>query len=288
MELIVQQNYTSGHGDAIMAMTDYLNVVYDLKRMGFNTKLILTLNGNLYFKSKTPLDYFDLNYTSIFDEIKVIKEPIMEYKYENFTCVFTHSSARPGAHYWDLFISNDSLDLFRKNYEVKQYSMNGLVNNDLPKIKPKLSDSILEEYKKIIKEKEIKTYNSIYFRTQDLQEELDFLESKKEKIKEIIENNSKTFICSNSYSFKNYVKSLNNKNVFYLTLPLENEIGGNHLNHQELEDSILHERNIYTLLDMLILGESSEIDFFTTWNRYSNFLVFAGLNKIKIRLIGKG
>lgn len=148
MELIVQQNYTSGHGDAIMAMTDYLNVVYDLKRMGFNTKLILTLNGNLYFKSKTPLDYFDLNYTSIFDEIKVIKEPIMEYKYENFTCVFTHSSARPGAHYWDLFISNDSLDLFRKNYKVKQYSMNGLVNNDLPKIKPKLSDSILEEYKK--------------------------------------------------------------------------------------------------------------------------------------------
>jgi hypothetical protein len=63
---------------------------------------------------------------------------------------------------------------------------------------------------------------------------------------------------------------------------LEDKIGGNHLNHQELEDSILHGRNIYTLLDMFILGESSEIDFFTTWNRYSNFLVFAGLNKVKI------
>lgn len=125
----------------------------------------------------------------------------------------------------------------------------------------------------------LKVLKTIYFRTQDLQEELNFLEKYKGKIEEIITNNKKTFICSNSISFKTFVKTLNNPNVIFFTIPLEEQIGGNHLNHQELDDEVLHQRNIYTLLDMYALGQVNEIDFFTTWGRYSNFLFFSGVNR---------
>lgn len=279
MRLIVQHNYTSGHGDGIMAMIDYMNTVSDLKKLGFNGILKMSLARNFYFKNTTPLDYIDKKSFEMFDEIEITENPFTNVKQDGYTCVFTHAGASPAAHYWDLYIDDDSVNYFNENYKIKQYHMGGLVNGDLPLFFPKFNFEILEKYENLKIKNNIKKYNAIHFRTQDLQEELDFLEKNKNKIKKIVENSNKLFICSNSIEFKKYVKSLKNDNVFYWELPLEEEIGGNHLEHYKLEGSILHERNIFTFLDMWTLGNAKEIFFFTTWKRHSNFLVFGPLNK---------
>lgn len=281
MKLIVQHNYTSGHGDALMGMIDFMNVVNDLKKIGFKTHLKISLSRNYYFKEKTPLDYVNIDCLDMFDVIEVTNNIFTEMNEEGYTCVFTHSNAKPSQHYWDLFIDNDSVGFFYNNYKIKQYDMNGLVNGNLPLLYPKLNSEIINNYEKIRTEKEIDSYDAIYFRTQDLLDELDFLEENKEKIIQIVNNSTKLFFCSNSVEFKKFVKSLDiDKNkLFYWELPLEEKIGGNHLEHYKLDSDVLHSRSIYTFLDMWTLGNAKKIHFFTTWGRLSNFLIYVPLNK---------
>jgi hypothetical protein len=282
MKLIVQQNYTSGHGDAIMAMVDYMNVVSDLKKMGYHCVLQFSLARNFYFKNKTPLDYFDISSFSMFDEIKVTEDPFTETHVNGYTCVFTHAGAKPAAHYWDLFVDDDSVSFFQQNYKIKQYSMGSLVSGDVPFYKPILKTEILNIHNNFISENKIDEFSAIHFRTQDLQEEVDFLESKKSIINKIIDSEKNVFVCSNSSEFKKYIRSMERKNVFYWELPLENEIGGNHLEHYKLEDETLHQRCFFTYLDMWTLGCANRIFMFTTWGRHSNFLAYGALNKSEI------
>jgi hypothetical protein len=282
MELIVQHNFNTGFGDGLFAMTDYLNNVYNLKKLGYRTKLKFNLNGNLYFKSHTPLDYLDRKIFEIFDEISFNENIFYETNHDGFTCVFTHAHANPGQHYWDLFVDNDSLNFYYENHIIENYNMINMISGKKPKIIPLLSSEILDNFNQFVLNNNITEYKSIYFRTQDLDEELDFLESKKEELIEILNKNQKIFICSNSKEFKNFVKNLNLNNVYYWELPLENEWGGNHLLHQRIDDENLHQRTIYTLLDMWTLCSGKEIYFFTTWGRYSNFMVYAPINNCKI------
>jgi hypothetical protein len=222
----------------------------------------------------------------MFDEIKITNSPYDKTEVDGYTCVFTHANANPAAHYWDLFVDNESLDFFKKNYKIKQYHMGGLVSGDLPEYKPHVISKIKDIYNEFIKTNNIVEFSSIHYRTQDLQEELEFLEKNKLKINEIVNSGENIFICSNSSEFKKYVKSLNNKNVFYWELPMEDVMGGNHLDQYHLDNETLHQRCFYTLLDMWTLGKSKKIHAFTTWGRHSNFLVYGAINKSEIFLHG--
>ena len=275
MKLVVQHNFNTGFGDGVFAMMDYLNTVHDLKEMGFETKLVFNMRGNLYFKSKNQLDYLDRSSFYMFDEIEFTHTPFMNRNEEGYTCVFTHGNANPGAHFWDLFIDDESVNFFEQNYSISQYNMDALINKKPFKVFPKLVDEILIKYDEFIKENNIGEFDAIYYRTQDLQEELDFLEKNKPELMRILETDKRLFICSNGIEFKNYIKSFNKPNVFFWDIPLGESIGGNHLEHYKVDPDVLHQRCIYTLLDMWTLGNAKEIHFFTTWGRYSNFLFYA-------------
>lgn len=286
MELIIQANFNQGYGDGFMAMCDYMKVTKDLKSIGYRTKLNFWLNRNFYYKSKSPLDYIDLSCLDMFDEIQIINNPMTKRNENGFTCVFTHAGAEPSLHYWDLFINDESVNFYQEKYNVVQFSMNNMVGGNIPEIYPKLSSEILNKYNEFITENNLLDYDTIYFRTQDLQDEPNFIQSYEDKINEIIDRGRDIFVCSNSYELKKLIKKINKKNVFYYNVPLEEKMGGNHYNHQTINEEDLHNRNIYTLLEMWTLGKSNEIFFFTTWRRYSNFLLFAPIHKSKIHYYG--
>lgn len=282
MKAIVQHNFNTGFGDGLFAMTDYITNAKKLKELGFKIKLEFNLSLNLYFKDKSPIDYLDKESFNMFDEIVTTNNPIYETNKNGYTCVFTHANAKPGQHYWDLFINDESLDFYYKNHIIENFNMNSMVSGKLPSVFPKLSSEILEKYNEFVKTNNLYDFDAIYFRTQDLDEELDFLESKKERLNQIINSGRKIFFCSNSKEFKKYIKSFNNENLYYWEIPLEDEWGGNHLLHQRIDNENLHQRTIYTLLDMWTLCCSKNIHFFTTWGRYSNFMIYAPINNSKI------
>lgn len=286
MKLIIQANFNQGYGDGFMAMCDYMRVATDLKKLGYDTNLNFWLNRNYYYKSKSPLDYIDIECLNMFNTIQIINKPLTKIKEDGYTCVFTHAGAGPSLHYWDLYVDDESVEFFNKNYKVVQFCMNDMVRGIIPDLYPKLNSEILNKYDEFLKKNKVLDYDTIYFRTQDLQDEPNFIQSYENQINEIIDRGRNIFVCSNSYELKKLIKKINKKNVFYWELPLEEKMGGNHYNHQTISDDDLHSRNIYTLLDMWTLGKSNEIFFFTTWRRYSNFLLFAPIHKSKINYFG--
>lgn len=282
MKAIIQHNFNTGWGDALFAMTDYINNSIEMKKNGFKVELNFNLKGNLYFKSKTPLDYLNLQSFGVFDKINFDSEVLYDDTQNVLSCVYTFSNARPSQHYYDIFVDSDFVDFFKENIEISHFNMIKIIEGDKPKTYPALNNEILSIFNSFKENNNIKDFNAIYVRTQDLQEEIDFLEKIKPKLDNILKDEDKIFICSNNKEFKNYINSLNNKNVVSWQLPLEDVWGGNHLNHQMIDDENLHNRNVFTFLDMWTLGMAKNIHFFTTWNRYSNFLFYAPLNNANI------
>jgi len=278
MKAIIQHNFNTGWGDGLFAMTDYINNTIELKKLGYEVELRFNIRTNLYFKSKGPLDYLDASIFNIFDKISINSDFLYLDEQDGFSCVFTFANAKPGQHFYDIFVESHSKQFYTDNMNVFHFNMINMVNGNLPNVYPTLNLEILKKFNDFISENNLDDYESIYFRTQDLQEELDFLENNKKIINEILSDSKKFFICSNSKEFKKYIKSLQNPNVYYWEIPLEEEWGGNHLLHQKIDDETLHQRNIYTFLDMWTLGRSKKINFFTTWGRYSNFLFYAPIN----------
>jgi|694.fasta_scaffold60901_3 hypothetical protein len=282
MKAIIQHNFNTGWGDGLFAITDYLNNTIELKKLGYEVELRFNIRTNLYFKSKKPLDYLEEEIFSIFDKISINSDFLYLDEQDGFSCVFTFANAKPGQHFYDIFVESSSKQFYSDNMKVCHFNMINMINGNLPNVYPILNSEIQKKFEDFIRINDLVDYDSIYFRTQDLQEELEFLDSNKKTINEILSDNKKLFICSNSKEFKNYVKSLKNPNVYFWEIPLEDEWGGNHLLHQRIDDDILHERNIYTFLDMWTLSKSKKIHFFTTWGRYSNFLFYAPINGSQI------
>lgn len=278
MKAIIQHNFNTGWGDGLFAMTDYINNTIELKKLGYEVELRFNIRTNLYFKSKEPLDYLDNKIFEIFDKISINSDFLYLDEQDGFTCVYTFANAKPGQHFYDIFVESTSKKIFQENIRIHHYNMINMVNGILPEIYPEINSEIKEKFDKFITSNSLEEYDSIYFRTQDLQEELDFLEKNKKNLEEILSQEKKIFICSNSKEFKNYIKSLKNPNVYFWEIPLEEEWGGNHLLHQKIDDDLLHQRTIYTFLDMWTLSKSKKINFFTTWGRYSNFLFYSPIN----------
>ena len=125
----------------------------------------------------------------------------------------------------------------------------------------------------------IEPYNSIYMRTEDKNDNMDYFNSHKNKIDEIIKNSDRLFACSNGLNFKNYVRNF--ENVITIKLPEEEKYGA-HLQHTYSlfnNMDLVHERTKYTIFEMLIISESKKIDAFCIFGRESNFLFLSAVNK---------
>ena len=286
MKALIQHNISSGFGDTVVAIFEYLNTAQNLINEGYIVDLKINSVRNLYFELESFFKIFDRENYKIFNSIEFIYTPIHDVVFDVYERVYTLSDAHPGAHWWDLFLERNYDNEMLSKIEIYPYQC-----VEFPEYKSIFTKDIMDGYYNETKDKfEDGNYISIYFRTHDLQDDIDFLECNKEKVLEIISKNEKIFVCSNSYKFKLWVKELGIPNVFMFDIPGESEFG----NHYNLDliykldmglilDGVITKnlRTKYTIYDILALGFSSEINHFSSWGRTSNFTFIGKIKGVK-------
>jgi hypothetical protein len=281
MKAIIQHNFTSGLGDAIVAIYEYLETAEKLKILGFEVKLLLNLSSNSYISESDFFKIFDKKKFSVFDYIEITKTPIYQNNFDLYKKIYTLSDVSSGLHWWDLFVDDENFD----KSIITTYPQQSTLS---PPRRDILNNDIYQSYNEIFNKISCNNnYTSIYFRTFDLNDGIEFFDQKKDMVIEILKNNSNVFICSNSFKIKELIKNLGFENIFYFEIPLE-ETFGNHFQSKKnigYTNEIFFEKTKYTLFDMLSLSNSQKIFFFTEWNRTSNFLIFSKINKTNLELL---
>ena len=280
MNAIIQHNFTSGLGDSIVAVHEYIETASNLISNGYRVNLKLNLSKNQYFHDNDFFKVFNRDLYSIFDNIELLSTPIDNEVYNNYNRVYTLANPKPGMHWWDLFINNGT------NIDTSLLSLYPQEFQNTPKKIDIFSADIIDGYKKNISNiSDEVEYESIYVRTLDLHDKIP--SGGIDKVRDILEIGKPTFICSNSYNVKKEIKDLGHTNSFLFDIPEEQKYG-NHFYNRKLDFSdsdVLLERTKFTIYDMIALSESSKINFISDWGRMSNFLILAKINKTTINTI---
>lgn len=280
MKAFIQHNFTSGLGDSIVAIHEYLETASNLIKKGYIVDLKLNLKRNVYLYDNDFFRVFNSDLYSIFNSVEIIDEAINTIKYGNYNRVYTLGNPNPGMHWWDLFIDDGV------NIDESLLSIYPQEQQKAPKKINIFSNQFVEEYQKdAINFIGPQKYDSIYYRTMDLSDNISV--DNKDKIQEILEKGNQTFLCSNSYTIKKEIKDLGYSNCFMFDIPGEQKYG-NHYYGIKLnldENETLLNRTKYTLYDILTLSNSSLVNFFSDWGRASNFLIMAKINKTPINTI---
>jgi hypothetical protein len=278
MRALIQHNFTSGLGDGIVAVFEYIETANNLKNQGYSVDLTLNIKNNVYLYEENFFDLFNKEIFTVFENIDVSSSPINENTYGELTKVYTLGSAPSGSHWWDLFVSNPN------SFEYNWLSIYPYQNEKTPEDIKIFDKNVYEEFSKIKNDYGInKPYTSIYFRTLDLNDKSHLFAKYENLINSIIELNDVIFVCSNSAKIKKLIKDIGGDKIISYNIPYENNFG-NHWNGTKmgLDSYDLFERTKYTVFDMLTLATSDKIYHITEWNRTSNFLIFSKINKVQI------
>jgi hypothetical protein len=286
MEAIIQHNVRAGLGDYTNGMYRYFHLVDKMRENGF-TKIGLYVN----MKESTMFDkdfFFRLYnkslFENIFDEVIVSDIAITNPDYNGLTFFYVNGERQIGFNQFDIFINQSKpiFDYFKNNL--------GLYFSDfiVPKFINFFSDYVMERYERMNVHKN-EEYKSLHFRAKDSRDNVDLYIDHEDEFKDIIFNKGKVFICSNSYKFKEYIKSFNSPNVFMYELPFEQEFG-NHLSglpfNNEFGKDDYEERTIDAAVESLTISDSNEVFSFNFFgNVHSNFLNLAKWKSVNIKIV---
>jgi hypothetical protein len=286
MEAIIQHNVRAGLGDYTNGMYRYFHLVDKLRENGF-TKIGLYVN----MKESTMFDkdfFFRLYnkslFDKIFDEVIVSDVAITNPDYNGLTFFYVNGERQIGYNQFDIFINQSKpiFEYFKNNL--------GLYFSDfiVPKFVNFFSDYVMDRYSQMNIHKN-EQYKSLHFRAKDGRDNVDLYIDHEEEFKDIIFNKGKVFVCSNSYKFKEYIKSFNSPNVFMYELPFEQEFG-NHLSglpfNNEFGKDDYEERTIDAAVESLTISDSNEVFSFNFFgNVHSNFLNLAKWKSVNIKIV---
>jgi hypothetical protein len=223
-------------------------------------------------------------FDKIFDEVIVSDIAITNPDYNGLTFFYVNGERQIGFNQFDIFINQSKpiFDYFKNNL--------GLYFSDfiVPKFVNFFSDYVMESYERMNVNKN-EQYKSLHFRAKDGRDNVDLYIDHEEEFKDIIFNKGKVFICSNSYKFKEYIKSFNSPNVFMYELPFEQEFG-NHLSglpfNNEFGKDDYEERTIDAAVESLTISDSNEVFSFNFFgNVHSNFLNLAKWKSVNIKIV---
>jgi hypothetical protein len=286
VEAIIQHNVRAGLGDYTNGMYRYFHLVNKMRENGF-TKIGLYVN----MKESTMFDkdfFFRLYnkslFETIFDEVIVSDVAITNPDYNGLTFFYVNGERQIGFNQFDIFVNQSTpiFDYFKNN--LRLYFPEEIV----PKFINFFSDYVMERYKRMNVHKN-EQYNSLHFRAKDGRDNVDLYIDHEEEFKDIIFNKGKVFICSNSYKFKEYIKSFNSPNVFMYELPFEQEFG-NHLSglpfNNEFGKDDYEERTIDAAVESLTISDSNKVFSFNFFgNVHSNFLNLAKWKSVNIKIV---
>ena len=286
MEAIIQHNVRAGLGDYTNGMYRYFHLVDKMRENGF-TKIGLYVNmkeSMMFDKDFFFRLYNKSLFEKIFDEVIVSDVAITNPDYNGLTFFYVNGERQIGFNQFDIFINQSKpiFDYFKNNL--------GLYFSDfiVPKFINFFSDYVMERYERMNVHKN-EEYKSLHFRAKDSRDNVDLYIDHEEEFKDIIFNKGKVFICSNSYKFKEYIKSFNSPNVFMYELPFEQEFG-NHLSglpfNNEFGKDDYEERTIDAAVESLTISDSNEVFSFNFFgNVHSNFLNLAKWKSVNIKIV---
>jgi hypothetical protein len=286
MEVIIQHNVRAGLGDYTNGMYRYFHLVNKMRENGF-TKIGLYVN----MKESTMFDkdfFFRLYnkslFEEIFDEVIVSDVAITNPDYNGLTFFYVNGERQIGVNQFDIFMNQSTpvFDYFKNNLRLY---ISDLI---IPKFVNFFSDYVMERYERMNIHKN-EQYKSLHFRAKDGRDNVDLYIDHEEEFKDIIFNKGKVFVCSNSYKFKEYIKSFNSPNVFMYELPFEQEFG-NHLSglpfNNEFGKDDYEERTIDAAVESLTISDSNEVFSFNFFgNVHSNFLNLAKWKSVNIKIV---
>jgi hypothetical protein len=286
MEAIIQHNVRAGLGDYTNGMYRYFHLVDKMRENGF-TKIGLYVN----MKESTMFDkdfFFRLYnkslFDKIFDEVIVSDVAITNPDYDGLTFFYINGEKQIGFNQFDVFINQSKpiFEYFKNNLGLylSEIRVSKFINF--------FSDYVMERYERMNVHKN-EEYKSLHFRAKDSRDNVDLYIDHEDEFKDIIFNKGKVFICSNSYKFKEYIKSFNSPNVFMYELPFEQEFG-NHLSalpfNGEFGKNEYEERTIDAAVESLTISDSNEVFSFNFFgNVHSNFLNLAKWKYVNIKIV---
>jgi len=285
MEALIQHNVNAGLGDYTNSINRYFHLVENMRENGFtkinlyiNMKRSTMFNKDFFFKLYN-IDEFN----KLFDEIVISDESILVNDYQNVSYFYINGEREIGINQFDIFIDNNIslFNLFKNNLHLY------FPENKSLKFRNLFSEYVMNKYD-IMNICKNEDYVSLHFRAKDGQDNVDLYIDHEDEFKELIFNKGKIFVCSNSYKFKEYIKSFNSINVFMYDLPFEKDYG-NHLSaipfNGEFRLDEYQEKTIYAAIETLTISDSKEVFSFNYFgNVHSNFLNAANAKGIKINI----
>jgi hypothetical protein len=286
MQVLIQHNLRNGLGDFTNGMRRYFHFAERIKKRKFskislyvNMKESIMFDKDFFFKlyNKSLLE-------SLFDEIIISDVPITESSYNGLTHLNVFGENQIGANQYDIFIekTNQLFPNFINNLHLF------FSENDDSKFVNFFSDYVMDRYDRMNIHKN-EEYKSLHFRAQDYHDNVDLYIDHEDEFKDIIFNKGKIFVSSNSYKFKEYIKSFNSPNVFMYDLPFEQDFG-NHVAALPFNDKFgkdeYEDKTIDAVVEALTISDSNEVFTFNFFgNVHSNFLNFAKWKSVDIKIV---
>ena len=286
MQVLIQHNLRNGLGDFTNGMRRYFHFAERIKKRKFskislyvNMKESIMFDKDFFFKlyNKSLLE-------SLFDEIIISDVPITESSYNGLTHLNVFGENQIGANQYDIFIekTNQLFPNFINNLHLF------FSENDDSKFVNFFSDYVMERYDRMNIHKN-EEYKSLHFRAQDYHDNVDLYIDHEDEFKDIIFNKGKIFVSSNSYKFKEYIKSFNSPNVFMYDLPFEQDFG-NHVAALPFNDKFgkdeYEDKTIDAVVEALTISDSNEVFTFNFFgNVHSTFLNFAKWKSVDIKIV---
>ena len=286
MRVLIQHNIRAGLGDFTNGMRRYFHFAERIKKRKFskislyvNMKESIMFDKDFFFKlyNKSLLE-------SLFDEIIISDVPITESSYNGLTHLNVFGENQIGTNQYDIFIekTNQLFPNFINNLHLF------FSENDDSKFVNFFSDYVMDRYDRMNIHKNDE-YKSLHFRAQDYHDNVDLYIDHEDEFKDIIFNKGKIFVSSNSYKFKEYIKSFNSPNVFMYDLPFEQNFG-NHVAALPFNDKFgkdgYEDRTIDAVVEALTISDSNEVFNFNFFgNVHSNFLNFAKWKSVDIKIV---
>jgi hypothetical protein len=274
-------------GDFTNGMRRYFHFAERIKKRKFskislyvNMKESIMFDKHFFFKlyNKSLLE-------SLFDEIIISDVPITESSYNGLTHLNVFGENQIGTNQYDVFIekTNQLFPNFINNLHLF------FSENDDSKFVNFFSDYVMDRYDRMNIHKN-EEYKSLHFRAQDYHDNVDLYIDHEDEFKDIIFNKGKIFVSSNSYKFKEYIKSFNSPNVFMYDLPFEQDFG-NHVAALPFNDKFgkdeYEDKTIDAVVEALTISDSNEVFNFNFFgNVHSNFLNFAKWKSVDIKIVG--
>jgi hypothetical protein len=286
MEVIIQHNFNAGFGDYTNVIYRYFHLVDKMRENGIEKiGLYISFQGTVMFEKDFIFKLYNKTlFENTFDEIEITDVAITDDVYKGLTYFCPNGGKRIGVDEFDIFIDQSIpfFEYFKNNYYPYFFNIEETKFTDF------FSDYVMDRYEKTNPYKN-QDYKTLHFRSKDFHDIVEQYNDNLDDYKDIIFNKGRVFVCSNSYAFKEFIKSFNSPNVFMYDLKFEKEYG-NHLGKLLYSDGFgkneYEDKTIDAAIEFLTIADSNEIFSFNYFgNLQSLFLSLAKWKSKKINII---